>query len=107
MRVPEAIDQHEAVGEEFYVDEWLWTKIYSFRAGELIVQHVHEWDHPTIVAVGKVRFWIDDEDRGVLEAPKVVTIRAGQQHKFLALTDAVICCVHNLRGEGYPAVKES
>ena len=91
---------------EFYVDDWLWLKQYALKAGERIEQHVHLFDHVTVVAVGTVRLAIDGVDQGEIAGPKPVTIRALAQHGMVALTDALIFCVHNLRGEGYPAIME-
>jgi len=91
---------------EFYVDDWLWLKQYPLKAGERVDQHVHLFDHVTVIAVGTVRLTIDGVDQGEIVAPKPVTIRALAQHSMVALTDALIFCVHNLRGEGYPAIME-
>lgn len=90
---------------EFFVDDWLFVKQIPLKAGEAAEQHVHEYDHVTMVAVGTVRVWVDGEDCGEAAAPKPLTILAGQKHMFLAVTDAVLYCIHNLRGEGYPAVR--
>lgn len=97
-RVPE--------GVEFVCDDWLWVKSYTVKAGEMIAQHRHEFDHVTVVATGTVRLWIDDQDQGEITGPKPVTVRALAEHKLLAVTDAVLICVHNLRGKGEPGVIE-
>jgi hypothetical protein len=89
---------------EFYVDDWLWLKQYALKAGEMVAQHVHMHDHVTVVAVGTVRLTIDGVDQGEIVAPRPVSIRALAQHSMVAVTDALIFCVHNLRGEGYPAL---
>jgi hypothetical protein len=91
---------------EFVHDEWLWLKQYVLKAGEAVEQHVHMFDHVTVIAVGTVRLAIDGIDQGEIVAPKPVTIRALAQHSMVAVTDALIFCVHNLRGEGYPALVE-
>jgi len=76
------------------------------KAGDVVEQHVHMFDHVSVIAVGTVRLTIDGKDQGEITAPKPVTIRALAQHSMVAVTDALIFCVHNLRGEGYPALAE-
>lgn len=89
---------------EYYHDEWLWLKQYVLKAGEVVEQHVHLHDHVTVVALGTVRLTIDGVDQGEITAPKPVTVRALAQHSMIAVTDALILCIHNLRGDGYPAL---
>jgi hypothetical protein len=89
---------------EFYVDDWLFLKLYPLKAGEMVAQHVHLYDHVTVVATGTVRLTIDGVDQGEVTGPKPVTIRALAQHSMVAVTDALLFCAHNLRGEGYPAL---
>lgn len=91
---------------EFFADDWLFVKQIPIEANHVVEQHVHEYDHATLLAHGTVRLWIDDKDQGEFRAPKILTILAGQKHMFLAVTDAVLYCVHNLRGEGYPATRK-
>ena len=108
MKAPEVAlkDRRPAPGEEMFYDDWLWVKPIPLKAGEVCEQHVHLHDHASLVATGTVRLWVDGQDRGEVSAPKIVKINALAQHKFLAVTDAVIVCIHNLRGEGYPAIME-
>ena len=106
MKAPAIRDAQPAEMAEFYIDDWLFVGTIPLKAGFLAGQHVHEYDHPTFVAHGTIRVWVNDEDRGEVTAPGHVTIKAGERHKFLAVTDAVILCIHNLRGEGYPAIRE-
>lgn len=107
MRQPEIVERRPAEMKEFYADDWLFVGVIPLKAGEAAEQHVHEYDHPSVVATGTIRVWVDGEDKGLFVAPTYVTIRAGQQHRFLAVTDALILCCHNLRGEGYPALLEA
>jgi len=108
MKAPEVAlkDRREAVGSEFTVDDWLWVKVFALKAGEMIEQHTHCFDHVTLIATGTVRKWINGQDCGEITGPKPITIAAMTEHKFLAITDAVVGCIHNLRGEGYPAILE-
>ena len=100
-------DRRPVTGPEFVVDDWLWVKSYTVKAGEMIEQHVHLHDHVTLVASGSVRLWIDDQDAGRWDAPVPIKINALARHKFVAITDAVICCIHRLRdGEPEPPVAD-
>lgn len=91
---------------EFFADDWLFVKQIPLKKGEIAEQHVHDYDHVSMLAVGTIRLWVDDEDRGEFTAPVPIAIPAGQKHMFLAVSDALLYCVHNLRGEGYPAVRK-
>ena len=89
---------------EFYVDDWLWLKAILLKPGQQIDQHVHLYDHPTVIGFGTVDAWIDGQHQGEITGLKVLTIRALAQHSFIAKTYALVLCAHNLRGEGYPAL---
>ena len=91
---------------EFFVDDWLFIKQIPLKEREVCEQHVHTYDHVSMVAVGAVCYWIDDAFKGSVTAPAPIVIRAGQKHTVLATTDALLYCVHNLRVEGYPATRE-
>lgn len=108
MKAPEVApkDRRPAAGVELYVDDWLWVKPIPLKAGEACVQHTHAHDHVTLVAAGTVRAWVDGQDRGEISATSCFKVAALAEHRFLAVTDAVIVCIHNLRGEGYPAIVE-
>ena len=109
MKAPDVAlkDRRPAQGEEFIVDDWLWVKPVSLKAGEMMAQHVHMHDHVTLVASGRVRMWVDGQDQGAWTAPVPIKINALAEHKFLAETDAVLCCIHRLRdGEVYPPTAE-
>lgn len=99
-------ERRPPIGDDLYLDEWLFVKPITLKAGEAAKQHVHEADHATLVATGTMRVWIDGADRGEVTAPRIVKVEAGKRHMFLAVTDVVFCCIWNLRGEGYPAIKE-
>lgn len=90
---------------ELYIDDWLYVGLIPLKAGRMAAQHVHDYDHPTVIPYGRVRAWVDDVLLADLTGPTHITIKAGRQHKFLALTDTLILCCHNLRGEGYPGIE--
>ena len=62
-----------------------------------------------MVSRGTIEAWQDNEFIGRFVAPALITIPAGKQHTFMAITDDVtLCCLHNLRGTGLqsPEIKE-
>ena len=74
----------------------VYTKMVSFRPGDILVQHKHNFDHLSVLARGVVELLVDGE-RSVLNAeaePIVLTIAAGKHHGIKALTDGVWLCVH-------------
>lgn len=92
--------------KEFYVDDWLYLGLMPMKAGQVGTQHVHEYEHPTVVCYGTVSLKVDGRLIGRFVGPTYVTIKAGEQHEFTAETDALLICAHNLRGEGYPRLME-
>ena len=108
MSAPEVAlaDRRPPPVKEFYVDDWLYVGLIPLKKGEVAAQHVHEYDHPTVIPYGTIEAWVNDERLGEFTGPTHLTIKAGEAHRFLAKTDTLILCCHNLRGEGYPAVRE-
>ncbi len=99
-------DRRQPIGCDLFLDDWLFVKPIALRAGEACEQHVHERDHATLVASGTIRVWMDGQDQGDVTGPKIIKVRGGTKHQFLAVTDTLFCCIWNLRGEGYPAIME-
>jgi quercetin dioxygenase-like cupin family protein len=95
---------------EFSEVDDIWIRSYTLpKAKSVFAQHVHVHDHITLVSRGTIHAWQDGQDMGQFTAPAVITIPAGKQHSFMALTDDVtLCCLHNLRGTGLasPEIKE-
>lgn len=98
--------RRQPIGDDLFLDEWLFVKPIALKAGEACEQHVHEKDHATFVATGTMRVWMDGQDQGTVTGPNIIKVRGGVKHQFLAETDVLFCCIWNLRGEGYPAIME-
>lgn len=65
------------------------------RVGAIVPQHSHRSAHLSMLAVGSVRVWRDDELLGDFKAPAGILIEASSKHRFLTLTDEVlIYCIH-------------
>lgn len=62
--------------------------------GVRLTQHVHSYDHLSILAKGDVEVEVDGQVFGFV-APACITIKAGAQHSVTALTEAVWYCVHS------------
>lgn len=64
-------------------------------AGMDVPQHVHAYDHVSLLAAGSARVWADGIEIGILRAPDGLMIRAGVAHQFDILEDGtIIDCVH-------------
>lgn len=72
-------------------------QMHLAKRGNIVPQHVHEYDHHTMLAHGAVRVWIDKKNGKDYLAPAGIFIEAGKQHTFLALQDdTVLYCIHKL-----------
>jgi quercetin dioxygenase-like cupin family protein len=71
------------------------------RAGSILKQHAHAWDHVSFVSRGAVRVWCDGVMLGDFEAPHGLMIKAGVEHQFGTLADdTVISCIHRIDRTG-------
>jgi quercetin dioxygenase-like cupin family protein len=78
------------------------------RAGTLIPQHSHAFDHVTVLVRGHVHVQVDDRFLGIYRAPAGIIIKAGQKHLFTTLTnDTLMLCVHDIgTAEGVEILEE-
>lgn len=71
----------------------MYAKETQIPRGVKLTQHVHSFDHMSILAAGKVMVraggWIE-----CFQAPKLIEIKAGIAHEVEALTDATWFCLH-------------
>lgn len=61
--------------------------------GKVIGSHKHKYEHYSVLCSGKVKAEFEDEIE-YHEAPSVMTVPAGVEHRITALTDIVWLCVH-------------
>jgi hypothetical protein len=67
------------------------------RAGTIVPQHAHRYDHLSMLARGAVRVWKDGKMVGVFTAPAGIPIPANSMHTFHTLEpDTLIYCIHNV-----------
>ena len=71
----------------------IYAKETVIPANNLLVQHIHKFDHLSILAMGSVELVVD-EVKTVIHAPACLTIKAGKHHGIRTLTDAVWYCIH-------------
>ena len=75
------------------------------KAGMIVPQHVHAWDHSTLLARGRIVVWCEGKEPRYYEAPAIVEILAGVGHEFQVLEDnTLLYCLHNLHGAEAVAV---
>ncbi len=71
---------------------------FNIPAGTLLISHCHVYDHPSILASGRVELWTQSGGVVVLEGPCEVLIPAGIKHALQALTDTMWYCLHLKNG---------
>lgn len=76
-----------------YFGGGVYAKDTRVRAGQILVQHKHEYDHLSYLVSGTVELMVDGQ-RQVLTGPVGLTIEAGKHHGVKALTDTVWLCIH-------------
>jgi quercetin dioxygenase-like cupin family protein len=65
------------------------------KAGTLLPQHAHRWDHTSFIAHGAVKVFLDGKEVAELHAPYGKLIEAGTKHAFVTVEDdTVIACLH-------------
>ena len=91
----EHIEFHEANGVSI-------KQIVVHKAGDVVYQHVHDYEHMTLLTNGAVSVIIDDQMVGRKIAPAVIHIEANKKHEFIALADnTVLWCIHNSERQSY------
>ena len=94
-RVRADIEFHESNGVSI-------KQIVVHKAGDVVYQHVHDYEHLTLLASGAVSVIIDDQLVGRKQAPAVINIEANKKHEFIALADnTVLYCIHNSERQSY------
>jgi len=76
-----------------HFSDGLYAKETHIAAGEMLMQHKHEYSHLSVLAKGKVVV-VRDGDIQIVEAPACLEIVAGENHGVKAITDVVWFCIH-------------
>lgn len=65
--------------------------------GDVVTQHVHDYDHATFVGNGCAVAFIGDKCLGEFWGGQAVPVKAGYEHRFVALVpDTRLACVHSV-----------
>lgn len=83
----------EQLGVEHFFGGGVYAKSTMIRAGVILVQHKHAYDHLSYLVSGTVELQVDGVRRE-LSGPACLTIEAGKHHGVKALTDALWLCIH-------------
>jgi quercetin dioxygenase-like cupin family protein len=68
----------------------------KFPANFIVEKHIHDYDHISILASGKVGVYLDNiEEETIYTAPTAIVIEAGVEHTIYAIEDSVWFCIHN------------
>lgn len=66
-------------------------------AGTRIPQHVHDYDHATMICSGSARLFVNGQAVADYQAGQVALIKANHHHEFESLEDNTrLSCVHNV-----------
>jgi quercetin dioxygenase-like cupin family protein len=80
---------------EWCVSDGIFIKQMAMdKAGILVPQHSHKYDHTSMLASGSVRVWKDGVYWQDAQAPLPIFIEAGVKHTFMSLEPSVIYCIH-------------
>lgn len=72
-------------------------QMHFVKAGDVELGHKHSFDHMTLLAKGKLKVRINDEETE-FTAPHMIFIKAELQHELIATTDNTVAyCIHALR----------
>ena len=74
-------------------------------AGQILVQHKHDYNHLSILASGRIILEVDGVTSW-LTGPVCLDIEAGKHHGVKALTDVLWYCIHPDKPDGHAAVAD-
>lgn len=72
----------------------VYAREHLASAGTEVQKHVHDYDHLSYLAAGRVVLEVDGE-LDVLDAPCMFEVKAGKEHRITAVTDIVWLCIHS------------
>lgn len=71
----------------------VYAKETRIPAGGFVISHAHPYDHLSILGKGRARVEIGKHFCDY-HAPAAITIRAGEKHRIIAISDIVWFCIH-------------
>ena len=71
------------------------------KRGDTVAQHVHAYEHTTLLVRGRVLMATSGRGTVIYDAPAAILIRASVAHSFEALADdTALLCVHDVSRTG-------
>lgn len=88
----------QPISTEIHIADGVFVKTMVVqKAGTLVPQHSHTYDHVSVLVKGSVKLWQDGVPDGEYRAPVGILIRARKKHLFQALEDGTtVLCVHDI-----------
>lgn len=81
------------LGVEHHFCDGVYMKETFIEHGYKVSQHVHHFDHLSVLASGMAEVEVDGI-KTTYRAPKILKIKAGKVHEVTALTDVIWICTH-------------
>lgn len=81
-----------------FVDEvcGIYFRSILIQKGKRVPQHVHDYDHPTLVCSGKAALYVGGILAGIYGPGQAAPVMAGQHHDFEALENNTrLTCIHH------------
>lgn len=78
---------------EFFFGAGVVVRQSILPAGSIVEQHVHDYDHLSILGRGRVFVYVDN-DQQCYVAPACIEIKKGKKHSVFALEDSTWFCIH-------------
>lgn len=102
------IEPVELPDVEFSIQDGIFIKqMFMDRAGIMVPQHSHSYEHASMLASGSVRVWQDEKLIGDFKAPIPINIPAKCKHMFMSLEpNTVVYCIHRIDRSGSIEVHE-
>lgn len=80
-----------------FVDEvaGVYFRSILIHKGDEATQHVHDYDHATLIGSGAATLYVNGEARGLHYAGEAVLIKANEKHSFVAHEhNTRLVCIH-------------
>lgn len=71
----------------------VYAKEMRLHKDEVFTQHVHKYDHLSVLAEGCVAVEVDGETE-IYGAPACILIKAGAQHRIIGMMNSTWYCIH-------------
>lgn len=76
-----------------YIAGGVYAKEWEGKAGQVVEQHVHNFDHLSYLAYGQVEVTVGGKTM-LFTGPTGINIKAHKQHQIVALSDCLWLCIH-------------